>query len=179
MQIADSARLTYRLMGQADGQALWELDQDPDVMLFINGGKPNSMSTINKTILPPMKAYTNVKKGWGIWQVSDKVTQEYLGWVLVRPMDFFTDVPKLNDLELGWRFFQKSWGKGYATEAATTIKNNVVRQLNIDYVSATALEGNHRSIGVMKKMGLSFIRQYTHKDPLGDFTAVHYQMPIK
>lgn len=158
-------------MGQDDAQALWELDQYPAVMQFITGGKPNSIDTINKIILPSMKAYTDVKQGWGIWQVSDKFTQEYLGWVLVRPMDFFTNEPKLNDLELGWRFFQKSWGKGYATEAAITIKNNVVRQPSIDYVSATALENNHRSIGVMKKIGLNFIRKYIHKTPLGDFNS--------
>jgi hypothetical protein len=86
-------------MGQDDAQALWELDQYPAVMQFITGGKPNSIDTINKVILPAMKAYTDVKQGWGIWQVSDKFTQEYLGWVLVRPMDFFTNEPKLNDLE--------------------------------------------------------------------------------
>lgn len=179
MRIANSARLTYRLMGQDDAQALWELDQDPEVMQFINGGKPNSMDTINTIFLPRMKAYTDVEKGWGIWQVSNKVTQEYVGWVLVRPMDFFTDEPKLNDLELGWRFFKKSWGKGYATEAAVAIKNGAVTQTSIDYVSALAIEDNHGSISVMKKVGMQFIRKYIHKDPIGDFIAVHYQMSVK
>lgn len=179
MQIADSARLTYRLMGQGDGQVLWELDQDTDVMLFINGGKPNSMNTINKTILPPMKAYTDEQKGWGIWQVSDKVTQEYLGWVLVRPMDFFTNTPKLRDIELGWRFFKKTWGKGYATESAMTIKNSIISQANVDYISATALEKNYASIAVMKKIGMNFSKKYIHKSPIGDLIAVHYQISVK
>lgn len=179
MQITDSARLTYRLMGPDDAEALWELDQDPEVMHFINGGKPNNMDTIKEVFIPRMKAYTDEAKGWGIWQASDKVTQEYLGWVLVRPMSFFTDEPKLNDLELGWRFFQKSWGKGYATEAAIAIKNSIATQHNIDYVSALAVENNHGSIAVMKKMGMHFIRKYAHKDPIGDFAAVHYQMSVK
>ena len=61
MQIANSTRLTYRLMGQDDAQALWELDQDPEVMRFINGGKPNSINTINEVFLPRMKAFSNVK----------------------------------------------------------------------------------------------------------------------
>jgi len=166
-------------MGQDDAQALWELDQDPEVMHFINGGKPNSMDTIKEVFLPRMKAYTDETKGWGIWQVSDKITQEYVGWVLVRPMGFFSDEPKLNDLELGWRFFQKSWGKGYASEAAITIKNSIASQHNVDYVSALAVEDNHGSIGVMKNVGMAFIRKYVHKDPIGDFIAVHYQMSVK
>ena len=179
MQIPDSNRLTFRLMGNDDAQALWELDQDPAVMHFINGGKPNSMDTISKVFLPRMQAYTDKQKGWGIWQVSDRNTQKYLGWVLVRPMGFFTDEPKFNDLELGWRFFQKSWGKGYATEAAIAIKDTIATPKSIDYVSALAVEDNHGSIGVMKKMGMNFIRKYPHKDPIGDFIAVHYQMSVK
>jgi len=179
MIIADSQRLTFRLMGQDDAQALWELDQDPAVMKFINGGKSHDMKTITDVFLPRMKAYTDINKGWGIWQVSNKVTQEYLGWVLVRPMDFFTDNPKWRDLELGWRFFKKAWGEGFATEAAIAIKNSVVNQADIDYVSALAIEDNYGSISVMKKVGMHFIRKYDHKDPIGDFIAVHYQMPVK
>jgi len=177
--IHDSARLNFRLMGQKDAQALWELDQDPEVMHYINGGKPNSIKTINEVFIPRMQAYTNGSKGWGIWQVSNKVTKEYLGWVLVRPMDFFTDKPNFIDLELGWRFFKKAWGKGYATESAIAIKDAVASNTDVQYVSALAIEDNIGSISVMKKMGMNFIRKYTHKDPIGDFIAVHYQMSVK
>lgn len=166
-------------MGQEDAQALWELDQDPEVMHFINGGKPNSMQTINEVFLPRMQAYTNANKGWGLWQVCDKASYEYLGWVLVRPMDFFTDKPNFIDLELGWRFFKKAWGKGYATEAAIAIKDAIASQTDIHYVSALAIEENIGSVGVMKKMGMNFTKKYTHQDPIGDFIAVHYQMSVK
>jgi RimJ/RimL family protein N-acetyltransferase len=166
-------------MTQNDAKALWELDQDPEVMHFLNGGKPTSMDTINNVFLPRMKAFTDVTKGRGIWQVSNKKTQEYLGWILVRPMDFFSNNPKLQDIELGWRFFKKAWGKGYATEAAITIRDSVISQTDIDYISASALEDNYSSIAVMKKIGMHFSRKYIHKDPTGDFIAVHYQMPVK
>ena len=179
MQAPNSTRLTFRLMGQDDAQALWELDQDPEVMRFINGGEPHSMKLIEEDYLPRLQAYTNASKGWGLWQVSNKVTKEYLGWVLVRPMDFFTETPRYNDLELGWRFFKKSWGKGYATEAAIAIKGAIAQQTDIDYISALALEDNIGSISVMKKMGMAFIKRYQHKDPSGDFMAVHYQMSVK
>lgn len=166
-------------MGQNDAQLLWQLDQDPDVMEYINGGKPNSLETINDFFLPRLKSFTNANNGWGLWQVSTKTTKEYLGWVLVRPMDFFTDDPKLLDLELGWRFFKKAWGKGYATEAAIAIKDAVAQQTDIHYLSATALIGNTGSIAVMKKIGMQFSKEYTHKDPLGDSLAVHYQTQVK
>lgn len=179
LNIENSSRLSFRLMGQDDAQALWALDQDPEVMHFINGGKPHSMETIEGVFLPRMKAYTDANKGWGLWQVADKETNEYLGWVLVRPMDYFSDNPIYTDLELGWRFFKKAWGKGYATEAAEAIKNALAEQSEATHVSALALEENYGSINIMEKIGMKFMKKYIHKDPLGDFNAVHYQMIIK
>ena len=178
MQVPDSSRLTFRIMGQDDAQALWEIDQDPQVMKFLNGGKLSSMEQVNSVFIPRMEKYRDSKKGWGIWQVSDKVTDEYLGWVLIRPMAFFTESPNYKDLELGWRFFQKTWGKGYATEAAIAVKDAVVAHADVTHVSALAVADNLASVGVMKKMGMSFVRAYLHTDPIGDFDAVHYQMPV-
>lgn len=178
MNIKNSERLKFRLMGSDDAQALWELDQDPQVMKYLNGGTPTTLETINSVAIPRMEKYRDSSKGWGIWQVSDKETNKYLGWVLIRPMAFFTDTPKYNDLEIGWRFFQNSWGKGYATEAAIAIKDAVVADTYISHISALAVADNIGSIGVMKKMGMSFIKAYLHKDPIGDFDAVHYQMSV-
>lgn len=179
LTVDNSERLSFRLMGPEDAQALWALDQDPEVMRFINGGIPSSMETINNVFLPRLQSFTDKDTGWGLWQVSDKVTKEYFGWILIRPMEFFTDKPNYLDLELGRRFFQKAWGKGYATEAAVAIKDAISSQTNTQYLSALALENNVGSIGVMKKVGMNFVKKYTHKDPLGDFIAVHYQMTVK
>ncbi|TPH15121.1 GNAT family N-acetyltransferase [Litorilituus lipolyticus] len=179
MKVMNSERLSYRLMDQNDGEILWQLDQDPEVMKYISGGKINTMDDINTIFLPRMAKYTNPEQGWGLWQVCDKISQEYLGWVLVRPMDFFSDEPKYKDIELGWRFFKKAWGKGYATEAAQAIKDALVEQTDIDYVSAIALEENVGSINIMKKIGMTFLKKELHQDPLGDLDAVYYQMPTK
>ena len=178
MQINNSERLKFRLMDSQDAQALWQLDQDPQVMKYLNGGKPTSMEQVNSVFIPRMEKYRNSELGWGIWQVSDKVTDEYLGWVLIRPMAFFTESPNFKDLELGWRFFQSTWGKGYATEAAIAIKDAVALHADVTHVSALALADNLASVGVMKKMGMSFVRAYLHTDPIGDFDAVHYQMSL-
>jgi len=80
---------------------------------------------------------------------------------------------------LGWRFFQATWGKGYATEAAIAIRDAVVANTDVTHVSALAVADNLASVGVMRKMGMNFVRAYLHKDPIGDFDAVHYQMLIR
>ena len=179
MYIKNSERLKFRLMDIGDAQVLWALDQDPEVMKFLNGGKSTSIEQVKSVFIPRMDKYRDSKLGWGIWQVVDKITDEYLGWVLIRPMSFFTESPNVNDLELGWRFFKCTWGKGYATEAAIAIKNAVTANSDVTHVSALTVADNLASIGVMKKMGMSFVSAYLHKDPIGDFDAVHYQMSVK
>ena len=178
MHIQDSERLKFRLMNSDDVGPLWQLDQDPEVMKFLTNGKASSLGEVISVFIPRMEKYRDSDKGWGIWEVSDKVTDEYLGWVLIRPMAFFTDSPNYKDLEIGWRFFQSTWGKGYATEAAIAIKDAVVAGTEVSHVSALTVADNLGSIAVMKKMGMSFVSAYLHTDPIGDFDAVHYQMSV-
>jgi RimJ/RimL family protein N-acetyltransferase len=116
--------------------------------------------------------------------VLNKCNDEYLGWVLIRPMAFFTDKPQLNDLEVGWRFFQHTWGHGFATEAAQAIQRAVVSasvfsETKVTHISALAVADNLASIAVMKRMGMRFVKSFRHKDPIGDWDAVHYQMSVK
>lgn len=163
-------------MTKEDGELLFQLDQDPEVMRFINGGKPSSMDNINDIFIPRMESYANKQKGWGLWQVNISSSNKYIGWILVRPMNFFSDAPEFDNLELGWRFFQSSWGKGYASEAALHIKNTLAKNTELKNFSAIAVENNLGSIAVMKKIGMSYVKTYQHKDPLFEDQVVYYQI---
>ena len=70
MIIIPSARLSYTLMTKADSELFFQLDQDPQVMRFLNGGKPATMTEINEIFIPRMERYLNEQKGWGLWQVN-------------------------------------------------------------------------------------------------------------
>jgi len=178
MIIKDSERLSYSLMTEEDADLLFKLDQDPEVMRYINGGNVSSMAYIIDVYLPRLKSFTNQKMGWGLWKVTIKENREFIGWILVRPMEFFSESQEFDNLELGWRFMQSSWSKGYATEAALAISAKLVRQQSINKLSAIAVEDNHASIAIMKKLGLSYIKTTLHKDPLGDMQVVYYQQRV-
>jgi len=91
-------------------------------------------------------------------------------------MNFFSDSPEFDNLELGWRFFQSSWGKGYASEAALHIKNTLADNSELKSFSAIAVEDNLGSVAVMKKIGMSFVKSYLHKDPLFESQVVYYKI---
>jgi RimJ/RimL family protein N-acetyltransferase len=176
MNIPDTDRLRLALMDDNDAALLFELDQDPAVMKFINGGKITTMEEIHTLYLPRMAKYRDERKGWGMWKVIVKSTNQFVGWVLVRPMNFFSENPEFDNLELGWRFKQNSWGKGYATEAAKQIQEMMLAQNEVKALSAIAVEDNLASIGVMKKLGMQYIKTYVHHDSmLGDMDVVYYK----
>ncbi len=178
MIIDDSERLSYSVMTPADAELMYQLDQDVEVMHFINGGTLTSRQDIEKVYMPRMQSYTNRDEGWGIWKVMLKHENTFVGWILVRPMDFFGEHPENDNLELGWRFSRDSWGKGYATEAALCIKNALVKLGNIKKLSAIAIEENTASTNIMTKLGMRFIKKDIHKDPLGDDFVVFYEVDV-
>ncbi len=178
MNIAHSKRLSYQLMDHSHVEELYQLDQDPAVMKYINGGKTNSREEIIKTYIPRMEAYTNANKGWGLWGVNITENNEFIGWILIRPMGFFSDDPQYDDLEMGWRFMQKSWGKGYATEAAQHVMNALIDNKSATQYSAIALSENDASFAIMKKLGMKFVKKDINKDPLGDMMVEYYTLKI-
>ena len=173
MNIARTERLSFRLMDENDAQLLYELDNDPDVMKYLTRGKTSSLQSIKDVFIPRLNAYRNEQKGWGLWQVNITQSNTFIGWVLVRPMGFF-EQPDYSDLEIGWRFKQISWGKGYASEAALAVAHSVSQFKEVKSLSATALKDNLGSINVMKKLGLSFVKEYQHSDEHGELPAVLY-----
>ncbi|GGD76544.1 GNAT family N-acetyltransferase [Lacimicrobium alkaliphilum] len=175
MLVQHSERLCYRLMDEDDDALLFELDQDPAVMQYITHGKTTSREEIRNTFIPRMLSYRNAEKGWGLWHVRIKEDDHFIGWILVRPMHFFSEQRDDQDIELGWRFKQSAWGKGYATEAARHITNAIIaRDSSIRSISAIAMEDNLGSINIMGKLGMCFVKKDLHKDPLGDMEVVYY-----
>jgi RimJ/RimL family protein N-acetyltransferase len=173
MHITDSARLSYHYITESDADFLWELDQDELVMKYINGGKKSSKEDIQNIFIPRVQAFSNFAFGWGLWRVEKLDDGESVGWILVRPFGFFTQHPETDNIELGWRFKQSSWGKGYATEAALTVKE-ALYEIGVEKFSAIANPDNAASINIMKKLGMSFSHELEYKDKLFDETVVVY-----
>ncbi len=176
MKINNSVRLSYRLMSADDAELLYQLDQDPEVMRFITDGEVSSRESIDNVLVPRMQKYLNPDKGWGLWQVNIAETAEYIGWILVRPMNFFSDSPEFDNLELGWRFCRSSWGKGFASEAAQHIKDALSVNADNKKFCAIADENNLGSIKVMKNIGMSYVKTYLHIDPLFECNVAYYQI---
>ncbi len=186
LKIPASKRLSYRLVDVSlagDQAFLFELDQDPQVMRYITNGQPTSLQHFQQWFLPRIQSFTNATEGWGLWMLSCLETEAVMGWILVRPVDFFSEDPKQqptqwDNLEIGWRLSRSYWGQGYSTEAASQILKQLIKRRSIKKLTATALVENSASINIMKKLGLTLLRHYNHKDEHGEFPAVVYEKTI-
>ena len=178
MKIPNAERLSYALITPEDADLLYELDQDIEVMRYINGGKVSTRQDIQEVMLPRLAKYANPEKGWGLWKLTTISKQQFIGWVLVRPMHFFSDDPQWHDWELGWRLKRVAWGQGFATEAAKHVMAALARSQDMTCFSAIAMPGNKASIYIMEKLGMSYQKTDIYRDPLGDEEVVFYSVKL-
>ena len=62
-----------------------------------------------------------------------------------------------NEIEVGYAVREKSWGHGYATEAAHRVLQYAFEDLGLSRVVAVAYPENMASIKIMKKLGMTCV----------------------
>ncbi len=113
----ETERLILRRFTPDDVDLLVELDSDPDVMRYINGGRPTPREEIETDILPWFLHYYETYPGYGFWAVIEKSSGEFIGWFHFRPQP---EDPS-EQPELGYRLRRSAWGKGYGTEGSRAL----------------------------------------------------------
>jgi RimJ/RimL family protein N-acetyltransferase len=58
------------------------------------------------------------------------------------------------DFEIGWRFREDAWGRGYAREAAEASLRVGFEHYGAPYIIALTVQGNSASWGLMKRLGM-------------------------
>lgn len=58
------------------------------------------------------------------------------------------------EFEIGWRFREDSWGRGYAREAAIAVRDAAFQQFEAPLVIALTVPENEASWGLMRRLGM-------------------------
>jgi RimJ/RimL family protein N-acetyltransferase len=157
MQIfLETERLVLRQFTEDDVDSLVELDGDPDVMRFINGGRPTPRQEIENDVLPTFLDYYERFPGYGFWAAVEKSTGRFVGWFHFRP----AERAHPDEIELGYRLRKSAWGKGYATEGSRALIQKGFAELGVQRVVASTMVVNVASRRVMEKAGLKFVRTF-------------------
>ena len=153
--LLESERLILRRFTEADADNLYELDNDPDIMRFINGGIPTARNVIRILLVPGFLRYDLQYPGYGFWAAVEKSTGKFLGWLSFRPTG-----SNPVEVTLGFRFRKAAWGKGIATEGARALIRKGFTEMGVQRVLATTYQDNLASQRVMKKIGMSLVRKF-------------------
>lgn len=138
-------RLFLRPVQIEDAKNLFELNLDPEVVRY-TGDTPfrsvlESQKFIQETMIPQFQQ-TKMSR---LIVLKDN---EFLGWCGLK---FH---PETNEVDLGYRFAQKFWGQGFATESSIACLDYGFQELKLDRIIAKAMPQNIASIKVMLKIGM-------------------------
>ncbi len=146
----ETERLVLRTLTVDDADHLSALDADPEVMRYLNNGRPHSRAEIVEKVLPH---YTDhrIRYGerFGFFAAIEKANDRFIGWFHFRPY-----LPNPDEIELGYRLMRRAWGKGLATEGSRALIQKGFTEFGVDTIVADTLVGNVRSRWVMEALGM-------------------------
>jgi RimJ/RimL family protein N-acetyltransferase len=142
--LLETQRLILRAFTRADKDLLVELDSDPEVMRWLNGGNPTPPEFIEREIMPRFTSYDGA---FGFWAALRKSDGEFIGWLSLRRHD-------ADEAALGYRLRREAWGRGYATEGGNALIGLAFDELGMQRVMAGTYEDNARSLRVMQRLGM-------------------------
>jgi [ribosomal protein S5]-alanine N-acetyltransferase len=146
--ILETERLILRKKVIEDAPFFLELNSNPLVTQYTGDGAFRNLKAAEDIVKFVIAQYE--KNGYGRWLVADKITGEPLGWCGLKLHD------GTQETDLGYRFMQKYWGKGYATEASLACIDYGFKILNLKRIIGNAMKENVASIKVFKKLSMIY-----------------------
>jgi len=160
----DTQRMQLRRTVASDGQDFLELDSDPEVMRFINGGRPSSPTDVERWLAQATAC---------AWTARVAEDGRFIGWFSLR-----TTAP--DEQELGYRLRRAEWGKGLATEGSVALVARAFDDPSVRRIWAQTMTVNQASRRVMERVGLEFVRtffgEWDDEIPGGEHGDVEYEL---
>lgn len=159
----ETERLYLRELEISDAEAMFEIDSAPEVHRYL-GTKPLlHLSQVHEIIRNIRQQYE--LHGVGRWAVMHKQSNQFMGW---SGLKMVTDTVNNHRqfYDLGFRFNQKYWGKGFATEAANAAIIYAFNTLKTEQVFATVHHAHIASQQVLRKVGMQLIESFADDEDL-------------
>ena len=139
-------RLILRQWKSEDHAPFAELNSCKEVMEYF----PSTLNEVESLNLAIKLAQLISNRGWGLWAVEEKSSNEFIGFVGLHNSPAELEVSPA--IEIGWRLSKQFWGKGYATEAAEKVLEFAFNDLNIACVVSFTAAVNKPSQKVMSRI---------------------------
>ncbi len=152
MAVLETARLRLRPSVAGDRDDLFALEQDAEVMRFLNGGEPTPLDGVDADadFLMPRGGEA------GMWVAEEKPSGAFVGWFSLYDHGD-------GKAELGYRLRRAAWGQGYGSEGAKALVDAGFSRFGFVHIVANTMAVNWGSRRVMENAGLVYVRTF-HAD---------------
>ena len=147
--ILETPRLRVRSWVEGDRDLFREINADSKVMEFFPFRRSHAESD---ALLDKLNGLIR-DTGLGFYALDLKTSGEPVGFCGLSHPNMPGIFPE-ETVEIGWRLATRFWGNGYVTEAAAALLDFAFREKEIPAVVAFAVESNHRSTAVMRRIGM-------------------------
>ena len=156
----ETERLILRELLPTDDIGMFELDSNPEVHRFV-GKKPVKNIDESRVMIENIRKQY-VDNGIGRWAVILKETNEFIGWSCIKLIKDSINNHQ-NFYEIGYRFIQKYWGKGYATEAGLAFIDFGFNEMKVTMLYAYADSDNANSRHILEKLGMKYVNSFEYE----------------
>lgn len=168
--ILETPRLVFRRFAPGDAAFLVELDSDPEVMRWINGGVPTPRERIEREVVPAWLALSRERSDHGFFIACERAGGEPVGWFHLKPGYYWP-----TEIDVGYRLLRRFWGQGLATEGTRAFIAHAFDVQGEPRVIATTMAGNAASRRVLEKSGMAIECEFQERRwPGEDKRAVKY-----
>jgi len=149
--IFGTKRLRVRRLKMSDFQSFNEMQSNMKVMQFVRGRAMTYQE--NKDELARLiENYEDENNDFLIYAVERKKDNMFVGTIALVKDDS-------NDDEIGYRFIEKYWGKGYGFEIAEGLVG-YCKHIGIPKIVASVVNENEASMKIIKKLGFKFVGEF-------------------
>jgi RimJ/RimL family protein N-acetyltransferase len=145
----ETPRLRLRRVGAEDDAFILELLNEPAYIRNIGDRGLRTREDARRYIAERfVRSYDT--HGFGLYVVEPRAGGEPLGISGLVKRD------SLPDVDIGYAFLQRHWGRGYALEAARAVLRHAQHDLGLKRLVAITAPDNEGSMAVLRKIGLRF-----------------------
>jgi len=147
VEVLRTERLILRHLSEEDAPFILELLNSPGFIDNIGDRGVRDLEGARRYVTEgPGASYQ--KHGYGLWLAVLKDTGEAIGVCGLVKRD------GLEHADVGYAFLERTWGKGYAHEAAAATLAHARDAIGLEKVVAITAPGNAGSIAVLLKIGM-------------------------
>ena len=151
MKVLETNRLILSRLSTEDAEFILELLNEPSFLRFIGDKGVRTLDDARDYILNgPVDMYNRL--GFGLYLTELKDGSVPIGMCGLLKRD------SLEDVDIGFAFLPKFWGRGYAYESAAAVMAYGKTVLGLNRIVAITSPDNYASGRLLEKLGLRFER---------------------